>query len=197
MGRTAAIGGAHRRSSPGDILNGIFYELIESDIFITNKLFDSGLVVSVRYTTYMILRNFHAGRYSCALLLLTAACSSTPSTPSIAAPTPVSPATNLIVKYQDQPVTLTVQNAVATQPGGTTYTFEVATDLSFASKVQTKENVAEGNGQTSVRLTPAASRDYYWHVRAQSAGTTGVFGPTCKFTMGAAIVINSPVPSRP
>jgi hypothetical protein len=147
----------------------------------------------------MIFRSFHAGRYSCALLLLTAACSSTTqSTPSIAAPSPVSPATNLIVKYQDQPVTLTVQNAVATQPGGTTYTFEVATDLSFASKVQTKENVAEGNGQTSVRLDAlAASRDYYWHVRAQSAGTTGVFGPTYKFTMGAAIVINSPVPIAP
>jgi hypothetical protein len=147
----------------------------------------------------MKFRNFHAGRYSCALLLLTAACSnSTPLAPSIAAPTPVSPATNLIIKYQDQPVTLTVQNAVATQPGGTTYTFEVATDLGFANKVQTKDNVAEGSGSTSVRLDAlAASKDYYWHVRAQSGGTTGVFGPTYKFTMGAAIVINSPVPIAP
>jgi hypothetical protein len=148
----------------------------------------------------MHFRNFHGGRYFCALLALTAACSSaTPSSPSIAAPTPVSPATNLIVKYQDQPVTLTAQNAVATQSGATTYTFEVATDLAFASKVQTKENVAEGaNGQTSVRLDSlSASRDYYWHVRAQGAGTTGVFGPTYKFTMGAAIVINSPVPIGP
>jgi len=41
--------------------------------------------------------------------------------------------------------TLVVTNAVSTQ-SGTTYAFEVATDAGFASKVQTKDNIAEGSG---------------------------------------------------
>ena len=120
------------------------------------------------------------------------------STGSIAAPRPVSPATNAVIRNQDQPVTLVVSNAIVTKPGGTTYTFEVATDIGFATKVQTKDAVAEGSGTTSVRLDALpAARDYYWHARAQGAGTTGVFGATFKFTVGPAITLNQPVPIAP
>ena len=42
-----------------------------------------------------------------------------------------------------------------------------------------------------------AARDYYWHARAQGAGTTGVFGATFKFTVGPAITISQPVPIAP
>ncbi len=120
------------------------------------------------------------------------------STGSIAAPRPVAPATNAVIRNQDQPVVLVVSNAVVTKPGGTTYTFEVATDLGFANKVQTKDAVPEGTGTTAVGLDLlAAGRDYYWHARAQGAGTTGVFGATFKFTVGPAITINAPVPIAP
>jgi hypothetical protein len=121
------------------------------------------------------------------------------TTGSIAAPRPIAPATNLIIRFVDQPVILIVQNAVVTKPGGTTYTFEVATDVGFAGKVQTKDGIAEGsNGTTSVALDAlAGGKDYYWHARAQGAGTTGVYGTTFKFTMGPPIVINSPVPIAP
>jgi hypothetical protein len=176
----------------------------------------------------MIFRKRDAGRYSCVLLLFAAACSTAPagpsgasggsgsaatsspeaepgagrvgieSTGSIAAPRPVSPATNAVVRNQDQPVVLVVSNAVVTKPGGTTYTFEVATDLGFASKVQTKDAVPEGTGTTAVGLDVLpAGRDYYWHARAQGAGTTGVFGATFKLTIGPAITINAPVPIAP
>jgi hypothetical protein len=155
----------------------------------------------------MIFRKRDAGRYSCVLLLFAAACSTAPagpsgasgeSTGSIAAPRPVSPATNAVIRNQDQPVVLVVSNAVVTKPGGTTYTFEVATDLGFASKVQTKDAVPEGTGTTAVGLDALpAGRDYYWHVRAQGAGTTGVFGTTFKFTVGPAIAINAPLPIAP
>jgi len=120
-------------------------------------------------------------------------------TASVAAPRGVSPVGDALVKYGDQPVTLTVQNAVSTQPGATTYTFEVATDSGFASKVQTKDNVAEGSGgQTAVRLDPlTAGRDYYWRARATSGGTTGVFGTTYKFRLGPAVTIDPPVPVTP
>jgi hypothetical protein len=96
-------------------------------------------------------------------------------------------------------VTLIVLNALATKPGATTYTFEVATDVSFASKVQTKDAVAEASGgQTSVRLDPLApARDYYWRARAQSAGTTGVFGAIYRFTVGAAVILNAPTAVSP
>ena len=96
-------------------------------------------------------------------------------------------------------MTLTVLNAVVTKPGGTTYTFEVATDAAFTAKVQTKDGVAEGSGgQTSVKLDAlAAAKDYYWHARATAGGTTGVFGAAFKFTIGPAISINAPVPIAP
>lgn len=126
-----------------------------------------------------------------------------PSAPSVSASVAsarlLTPASGALVAYPAQPVTLVVQNAVVTKPGGTTYTFEVATDSGFANKVQTKDGVAEGSGgQTSVKLdTLPAAQDYYWHVRAQGGGTTGVFGAPSKFTIGPAITLAAPVPIGP
>ncbi len=120
-------------------------------------------------------------------------------TGSVTTPRPVAPAAGATIPNLSQPVTLTVANAVVTKPGSTTYTFEVATDAAFTAKVQTKDAVPEGNGgQTSVKLdalTPA--KDYYFHARATSAGTTGVFGAASKFTVGPAITINAPAPIAP
>jgi hypothetical protein len=121
------------------------------------------------------------------------------ATGSVTTPRLLSPATNTFIAYQNQPVTLVAANALVTKPGGTTYTFEVATDIAFTSKVQTKDGVAEGSsGQTRVTLDVLGpSRDYYWHVRATSGGTTGVFGAPFKFTVGAQITISTPVPIAP
>jgi hypothetical protein len=121
------------------------------------------------------------------------------STASVTVPRPAQPANGAVVANVAQPVTLTVLNAIVTKTSGTTYTFEVATDVAFASKVQTKDGVAEGsNGQTSVTLDalPAAA-DYYWHARATAGGTTGPFGTPYKFTIGPPITINAPVPIGP
>src|SRR5437870_3018826 len=120
---------------------------------------------------------------------LTACSKSTPTQPStsVSAPTPASPVNSAQLRQLDQPVTLVVQNAVATGTAVLTYTFEVATDAAFAAKVQTKDGVPEGSGgQTSVKLdTLPANADYYWHVRAQTAATSGAFGPSYKFTIDA------------
>jgi hypothetical protein len=144
------------------------------------------------------------GVYVGVLLAATVACSdSQPSGPSgitasVAAPRPVSPANAVVIKNSDQPATLVVQNAVSTQSGAT-YTFEVATDPAFTTKVQIKDNVTEGSGgQTTVKLdmlTP--NRDYYWHARATAGGTTGIFGTVNKFTVGPAVTIDPPVPVSP
>src|SRR5262245_62133128 len=133
----------------------------------------------------------------CTAAALAAACStSNPSAPSGSTETPdsssatasvtvpraASPAPNASIRFTDQPVRLTVFNAVVTKSSGTTYVFEVATDSSFASRVQTKDNVAENtSGQTSVGLdTLAGGRDYYWRSRATGGGTTGPYSATTK-----------------
>src|SRR5471030_2253995 len=71
---------------------------------------------------------------------------------TMTAPTPVSPAVNQQYKYDEQPITLTIKNAVTTGKTALTYTFEVASDGAFASKVYSKDGVAAGSGgQTSLK----------------------------------------------
>jgi hypothetical protein len=125
--------------------------------------------------------------------------SATSSTGSVTVPRASQPAANAAIRYADQPVVLGVQNAAVTSSTGTVYTFEVATDPAFSSKVQTKDNVAAGaTGVTSVKLDAlAGGKDYYWHARAVGGGTTGPFSTVAKFTMGAAVVISPPVPLGP
>jgi hypothetical protein len=118
---------------------------------------------------------------------------------SVVAPKGAIPTQNASIRYIDQPVTLSIANAVVTQPGTTTYTFEVSTDANFNAKTQTKSAIAEGaSGQTSVKLDQlAGATDYYWHARASSGGTEGVYGATYKFTVGPPIVVNAPTPVTP
>jgi hypothetical protein len=109
-------------------------------------------------------------------------------------PRPLTPAVNAQIRNQDQPVTLVVGNAVITQGSAATYTFEVASDAAFATRVYSKSGVAEGTaGQTSLtidRLTAGA--DYFWRARAEGGGTVGPFSAGRKFTIGPAIVVNAP-----
>jgi hypothetical protein len=133
-----------------------------------------------------------------AVPIVAAACTKSAVQPSgkvsVTAPNAVQPANNAVLRYIDQPVTLAIANGVVTEPGATTYTFEVATDAGFATKVQTKSNVVQGSGgQTTVKLDSlAGASDYYWRARTESGGTVGVFGPTFKFRVGPAIVIQPP-----
>src|SRR5580765_8211486 len=61
---------------------------------------------------------------------------------TLTAPTPVSPTANQQFKYAEQPLTLTVANAVSTGSTPLTYSFEVASDSAFATKVYSKDGVA-------------------------------------------------------
>jgi len=117
----------------------------------------------------------------------------------VAAPRPLTPTNLAQIAYNAQPVTLVAQNAIVTQQGGTTYTFEVATDAAFANKVQTRSGVAEGGGnQTSLTLaTLGPGTTYYWHAQATAGGTTGVFGAAFQLTVGPQITISAPMPVAP
>jgi len=52
---------------------------------------------------------------------------------TLTSPTPVTPTVNQQFKNVEQPVTLTVKNAVTSGASALTYSFEVATDAAFAS----------------------------------------------------------------
>jgi hypothetical protein len=143
--------------------------------------------------------NRRVARFVCVLPLVVSvsSCSSSnPLQPSVAAPRPLQPANGAQIANASQPVTLVVTNATSTGPGTLPYTFEVATDAAFTSKVSTNANVSQGaNGQTSVQLgTLAGGSDYYWHA---TAGTGGVFGAAFKFTIGPALKIGAPTPVSP
>ena len=120
-----------------------------------------------------------------------------PATPTVA-PVLMTPTNGSQIPNQGQPVTLVVQNASGSK-AGTTYTFEVASDIAFTTKVQTKDGIAEGTtGQTSAQLDPLApQKDYYWRARAQAPGATGTFSDLFKFTIGAAVTVSAPTPISP
>jgi hypothetical protein len=131
-----------------------------------------------------------------------AACAKSPAAPGGAAtvttPALASPANGATIANLSQPVTLTITNALVTKAGSSvTYTFEVATDSGFTSKVATKD-VAQGQGVTRVTLdTLTPGRDYFWHVRTTGGDTVGTFTDALKFTVGPAVVIQVPVPLSP
>jgi hypothetical protein len=120
-------------------------------------------------------------------------------TSSVTAPSPLAPAIAAQIANTEQPLTLVVKNAVVTQNALTTYTFEVASDSNFATKVFGKSGVASSTGgQTSVTIDKLpAGADYYWHARAEGGGTLGPFSGARKFTIGPAVVLNPPIPVGP
>jgi hypothetical protein len=136
------------------------------------------------------------------LLAMVAACgtdSPAGGSSSLTAPKAVSPAMGASLKYADQPLTLTVQNAVSTGSAAMTYTFEVATDSGFTAIVAKKEKVAAGSDQTSARLDAALAggKGYYWRARANDGAVDGPNSSTINFSLGAAVDLSAPQPESP
>src|ERR1700704_3742053 len=87
---------------------------------------------------------------------------------TLTSPTAVSPTNNQQFKFAEQPLTLTVANAVSTGSTPLTYTFEVASDAGFASKVYSKDGVPAGSAQTALKidtLPGPAAKSYFWRAR--------------------------------
>jgi hypothetical protein len=155
-----------------------------------------------------------------ALLAITTACTkATPTRPSeatasgqtaavtdavtgvtLTAPTLVSPSANQQFKFAEQPITLTVANALSTGTTALTYTFEVASDAAFASKVFSKDGVAAGSAQTSLKidtLPGPAAKSYFWRARVSSGSLTGPYSAVRGFGIGAAVTLSTPVQVSP
>ena len=153
-----------------------------------------------RYSTNHLVARMWPVCLGLGLALTALGCGSgTPLQPtSLGTPQLVQPADGAQVANNSQPITLVTQNVTVTGTTIPTYTFEVATDSAFTSKVQTKASVAQGTGQTAVQLDSLApGKDYYWHVRAQTASATGTFSAAYRFTLGAVVTINAPTAISP
>jgi hypothetical protein len=119
---------------------------------------------------------------------------------TLTAPTPVSPANNQQFKFAEQPLTLTVGNAVTTGTTPLTYTFEVASDSAFATKVYSKDGVAAGGTQTSLKIDTLPgpnAKNYFWRARVASGATTGPYSTVRGFSVGAQVTLSTPSPVSP
>ena len=118
---------------------------------------------------------------------------------TLTTPQAVTPSTNQRFKYAEQPLTLTVKNAVATGSTPLTYGFQVASDSAFGSIVYSKDGVAEGSGgQTSLNIDKlAGNKDYFWRARAAAAGLNGPFSTARTFNVGPEVVLQTPVLNSP
>ena len=87
--------------------------------------------------------------------MLYACTSSNPNRPSMTfgAPLLQQPANGVSYNFNQQPLTLTINNSVRTGSDPVTYSVQVATDSAFTNKVFSRDGIPEGsNGTTSVTI---------------------------------------------
>lgn len=145
-------------------------------------------------------------RITCGLLVVglagcEAAKSSNPTAPTVAGPIPgvtinppvlLEPAQGFRFKESEQPIRLVARNATTTGVRPLTYTFEVASDSGFNTKLFARSGVQPGDGQTSVQIDRLEiGRSYYWRARAEDGANTGAFS-TAGFEIFPKAAINPP-----
>src|SRR5262249_31142447 len=113
---------------------------------------------------------------------------------TLTTPTLVTPTNNQQFRNAEQPLTLTVKNAVSTGKAALTYTFEDATDQAFANRTYSKDSVPEGSGgQTALktdRIAPATTS--FWRVGANSGSIAGPYTNPRSFAIGPEVVLQQP-----
>jgi hypothetical protein len=117
---------------------------------------------------------------------------------TLTSPAPITPTVNQQFKNVEQPLTLTIKNAVTSGTTPLTYTFEVASDVAFATKVYTKDGVAAGSGTTALKIDKlAANKSYFWRARASSGTLAGPYGDVRGFGIGPEVLLSQPVNGDP
>jgi len=114
---------------------------------------------------------------------------------AITPPHAVNPAQGSSVAVDAQPLNLVLQNATTSGVRPLSYRFEVASDINFASKIFTREEIPPGgDGRTSVRLPDrlAPERTYYWRGRAEDGANSGPFSSPVTFNVFTPIVLGRP-----
>jgi hypothetical protein len=117
---------------------------------------------------------------------------------TLVAARPASPANAASIAWAQQPITLTVNNGLASNASALTYTFEVAGDAGFEQLVASKSGVTAGDGTTSVALDRlSGSRTYFWRVQINSGSGNGPYSAVRSFTLGPEVVLSTPVLASP
>jgi hypothetical protein len=140
-----------------------------------------------------------------AIGLTVAGCTrATPGSPSVSFTSPLSagPSSGSSYKFKEQPVSVSITNAVRTGESAATYSLEVATDSGFANKVFTRENIPEGGGgKTSVTLSALTASSgnvtYYWRWKASVDGVASPYSSTESFVVQQQIIVNAPTLTSP
>ena len=112
----------------------------------------------------------------------------------------MSPDNGARIAVDQQPVTLTVQNASTSGVRPLSYLLEVAVDAGFTNKVFSRDGISPADGgRTSLQLPAplAAERSYYWRARAQDGANTGDYSSARTFSVFTPIVIGKPTPVSP
>jgi hypothetical protein len=115
---------------------------------------------------------------------------------SIQAPQPMDPVAAAQIAVDQQPVTLTVQNATTNGVRPLSYIFEIATDSGFANKVFSQTGVQPGsNDRTSFRLSQSlsAERTYFWRVKADDGANASDYSTAVSFRVYTPVIIQPPV----
>jgi hypothetical protein len=95
----------------------------------------------------------------------------------ISAPRAVEPSQGARVKHSQQPIRLMIENANTNGQRPLWYTFELASDSGFSSKLFAKTSISPGSdGKTAVQIDKLdLGRPYYWRARAEDGANTGPF----------------------
>jgi hypothetical protein len=160
----------------------------------------------------MTMTRIHAAAaFPAVLLLAIAGCeatkSSNPLSPSVAGPIPgveitapklLEPGQGLKFKESQQPIKLLIENASSTGVRPISYTFEVAIDSGFATKVYARGGVPAGDGgRTSVQIDRLdLGRAYYWRARADDGANASQFSSS-QFEVLPKPSLNAPGLSSP
>ena len=152
------------------------------------------------------LRVSAAVALSAALLLPLIACkaekSSNPLSPAvtgpiagvnITAPRMIEPGQGAKYRESQQPIRLAVENATSNGVRPLYYTFEVASDPEFVTKMFARSQVPPGTeGHTSVQVDRLElGRSYYWRARAEDGANSGPF-VTAQFEVLPRALLNPP-----
>jgi hypothetical protein len=112
--------------------------------------------------------------------------SSNPLSPSVAGPIPgveittpklLEPAQGIRLREAQQPIRLLIENSSSTGVRPLSYTFEVATDNGFSTRVFARSAVPPGEGgRTSLQIDKLdLGRTYFWRVRAEDGANSSAY----------------------
>jgi len=118
---------------------------------------------------------------------------------SFVAPVAQQPSNGLSYAFNQQPVTLVINNVARTGTSPVTYAVEVSTTSTFPTTTVTQSGIPEGNnGSTSVTLPQlAGGTTYFWRWRASVDGIAGEPSAAQSFSVRPNIVIGVPTFKEP